>query len=126
MSRFANTIVLLAFLPAFVITGCSKEAAKAGEKGKETPKTAANPLEIKADAGLLQRIRVGESSSGEVGASISVAGRVDVDITRITRVGSPVMGRITSLEVQEGREVKRGELLALLNSTGFRTPSWTC
>jgi membrane fusion protein, heavy metal efflux system len=101
-------------------TGCSRNIAGAGtgEASKAAP-AVANPLEIDVDSNLLQRIRVGEPSWAEVGASITVAGRVDVDISRITRIGSPVMGRITSLEVQEGEQVRRGQLLALLNSTGL-------
>src|SRR5262249_47796470 len=45
--------------------------------------------------------------------------RVEVDETRITRVGSPVMGRITDLAIREGQEVRRGQLLAMVNSTGL-------
>jgi cobalt-zinc-cadmium efflux system membrane fusion protein len=48
-----------------------------------------------------------------------VPARLEIDDTRITRVGSPVMGRITSLYVREGQEVHRGDILAQLNSTGL-------
>ena len=54
-----------------------------------------------------------------LGASITTPARVEADETRVTRVGSPVMGRITSLAVQEGQQVHKGQLLALLNSTGL-------
>ncbi|MES1256895.1 MAG: efflux RND transporter periplasmic adaptor subunit [Acidobacteriota bacterium] len=108
---------------ALLFTGCSKATSAKETSAKEPPPgvaaAASNPLEIDAGPGLLERIRIGEPSWGEVGASLTVAGRVDVDATRITRIGSPVMGRITSLEVQEGQQVSRGQLLALLNSTGL-------
>jgi len=118
MIRFFLFTSLLASL--LLTAGCSKKVSGAGtpEAGK-TAAAVANPLEIDVDSGLMQRIRIGEPGWAEVGASISVAGRVDVDATRITRIGSPVTGRITSLEVQEGEQVRRGQLLALLNSTGL-------
>lgn len=105
---------------AVSLAGCMKDAISASEK--EAPATASvpqNPLEISPDKALMERIKIGEPSWGEVGASISVAARVEVDTTRVTRIGSPVMGRISSLEVQEGQDVKHGQLLALLNSTGL-------
>jgi membrane fusion protein, heavy metal efflux system len=118
MTRFFLLTSLLTSL--IFATGCSRKVTGAGTgEASKTAQAVANPLEIDVDSNLLQRIRVGEPSWAEVGASITVAGRVDVDITRITRIGSPVMGRITSLEVQEGEQVRQGQLLALLNSTGL-------
>jgi cobalt-zinc-cadmium efflux system membrane fusion protein len=76
-------------------------------------------MEIKAGPNILSRIKTGEVVSAEVGTTITVAARIAVDDTRVTRVGSPVMGRIASLTAREGEEVRRGQLLALLNSTGL-------
>jgi cobalt-zinc-cadmium efflux system membrane fusion protein len=44
---------------------------------------------------------------------------VEVDENRVTRVGSPVMGRVNSLGAREGEDVRQGQLLAQLNSTGL-------
>jgi len=41
---------------------------------------------------------------------------VEVDETRVTRVGSPVMGRLTALGAQQGEQVHKGQLLATLHS----------
>jgi cobalt-zinc-cadmium efflux system membrane fusion protein len=54
-----------------------------------------------------------------VGTAVTVAAQVEVDETRVTRVGVPVMGRISKLSVREGQEVQRGQLLALVHSTGL-------
>ena len=78
-----------------------------------------NPLEITASESLLARVTIGEPTPSMVAVSQRVAARIGVDQTRVTRVGSPVMGRITQLAVQEGQAVRRGALLALLNSTGL-------
>jgi membrane fusion protein, heavy metal efflux system len=112
-------VVLLSAI--VLITGCNKSAATPQTK-EGAPRAAAapgNPLEINATPALLERIKIGQPSYANVGASMTVAGRVEVDETRVTRVGSPVMGRINALAVREGMEVRKGQLLALLNSTGL-------
>ena len=78
-----------------------------------------NEMEIKPNESLLKSLKVGEPRSADVGINLSVAARLEVDETRVTRVGSPVMGRITSLSVHEGQEVTRGQVMAQLNSTGL-------
>ena len=102
---------------AIVLSGCGQAKPEASETthGGAPP----NPLEITADANLLTRIKIGQVSTANVGASLTVAGRVEVDENRVTRVGSPVMGRINSLTVREGEDVQQGQLLGLLNSTGL-------
>lgn len=94
----------------------SPAPAAAKTAAAETP---ANPLEITPSDTIRKDLTVEAATVAEVGASLSVAARIDFDETRITRVGSPVMGRIASLYVREGEEVKRGQLLATLSSTGL-------
>jgi len=110
----ATTAALLA---AIVLGGCGQAKPEASETthGGSPP----SPLEITADANLLARIKIGQASMASVGASLTVAGRVEVDENRVTRIGSPVMGRINSLTVREGEDVQQGQLLGLLNSTGL-------
>ena len=71
-------------------------------------------MEIEATDALMQRLKLGAPSVSEVGGSLSVAARIEVDDTRIARVGSSVMGRITQFDVREGQEVTGGQLLAVL------------
>jgi len=99
-------------------TACSKSSAEPRTPAA-TAKDAANPLEIVANENLTQRLKIGEPAWTMVAVSQTVAARLEVDQTRVTRVGSPVMGRITQLAVHENQEVRRGDLLALLNSTGL-------
>jgi cobalt-zinc-cadmium efflux system membrane fusion protein len=94
----------------------SPAPAAAKTAAAETP---ANPLEITPSDTIRKDLTVEAATVAEVGASLSVAARIDFDETRITRVGSPVMGRIASLYVREGEEVKKGQLLATLSSTGL-------
>lgn len=103
-----------------LLCACKKEASPpAAAASPQTPQAASDPMEIAPAQNLRDRLKIGEPVMADVGTSISVAARVDVDETRVTRVGSPVMGRIASVNKREGEEVKKGELLALLNSTGL-------
>ncbi|MEQ1886902.1 MAG: efflux RND transporter periplasmic adaptor subunit [Bryobacteraceae bacterium] len=102
---------------SLTLAGCSKTAS--ANKEEAAPKAASNPMEIRADASMMERIKIGEPKSAQVGGSLTVAARVEVDETKIGRVGAPVMGRISELNAREGQEVTRGQLIATLNSTGL-------
>src|SRR5262249_53586629 len=78
-----------------------------------------DPMEITATPIILERLRIGEPTWAQVGAAVTVAARVEVDETRVTRVGSPVMGRVAELPAREGQDVQRGQLLVLVNSIGL-------
>ena len=90
------------FAAALFIAGCGKKDSEASKNSLPSIPPASNPMAIDVEPALLTRIRVGAPSWGDVGAANTVAGRVDVDMTRITRIGSPVMGRITSLPEASG------------------------
>jgi cobalt-zinc-cadmium efflux system membrane fusion protein len=114
MTRSVARVLAAAALA--LLAGCGKGGAPQAET---EALAASDPMEIKAEPGLLARLQTGEVEWANVGAAIAVAARVEVDDTRVTRVGSPVMGRIMSLSSRVGEEVKRGQVLAALNSTGL-------
>jgi len=105
------------WLAAALSIGCNRAVPVAD--GGSPSAAPVDPTRITATGPLLERIKLGEPVWADVGASLTVAARVEVDETRVTRVGSPVMGRISTLAVREGQDVQRGQLLALLNSTGL-------
>jgi cobalt-zinc-cadmium efflux system membrane fusion protein len=104
-------------LAAFGVA-CNK-AASSPVTAAQAPKANANPMEIRTDAELLGQLKIGEPQWAEVGTSQTVAARIEVNDRGTTRVGSSMMGRISSLYVHEGEAVKRGQLLAILNSPGL-------
>lgn len=112
-----HAYLLIAALTALGLSSCNKAPSMQPTAEAKAPST--DPLEITPLPEILKTIKVGEPSTGDVGASFTVAARIEVDETRIMRVGSPVMGRIASLSIQEGQDVKRGQTIALLNSTGL-------
>ncbi|MBI2681190.1 MAG: efflux RND transporter periplasmic adaptor subunit [Candidatus Solibacter usitatus] len=113
----AGTGAVAVLLAAVLLAGCNKAASADKEAAKERP--ASNPMEIRATPALMERVKVGEAGWAEVGGTLEVAARVEVDESRVARVGAPVMGRITELDVHEGQQVVRGQVLAVLNSTGL-------
>lgn len=113
-----KTTRILAFLASIATTAaCGGAASEKPVDQKAAPKP--NPLEISAGDNLQPRLTLGEPAWAEVALTQTVAARIEVNQTKVTRVGSPVMGRITMLAVHEGQHVRRGDLLALLNSTGL-------
>jgi cobalt-zinc-cadmium efflux system membrane fusion protein len=121
-NRFEKIPLLMTALGGVLVLaslGCSHAVSQPSAAAAAPEKAPADPMEIQANDALMQRIKLGEPSYSEIGGSLTVAARVEVDETRIARVGSPVMGRITQLDVREGQEVTAGELLAVLNSTGL-------
>jgi len=100
-----------------MLAGCNPKNSQSNESSVSTPPS--DPLEITATPTVLQRIEVGEPGWAQIGASVTITARVEVDETRTAHVGPPVMGRITELAVREGQEVLRGQLLAMVHSTGL-------
>lgn len=100
------------------LAGCAKkpEAAKEAEKAAAA---AADPDAITVDAELAKRIRVGRPELRQIASELEVSARVEVDATRTSRIGSPVLGRVTEVRVEEGQDVHEGQLLAVLYSTGL-------
>ena len=96
-------------------------ALLAGCGQKEAPKPAAvapsDPGAVTAGAELAARIKLGEPMWVEVRDTMRVPGRIEVDEARLARIGSPVAGRITDLDATVGQNVRRGQVLATLNST---------
>jgi cobalt-zinc-cadmium efflux system membrane fusion protein len=98
---------------------CGKPTAPPPEAAKPSAEIPSNALEITVDAGLLDRLKVGEPDWASVRGSQTVAARIVLDEAHTAKVGSPIMGRVIQLVVQEGQEVRRGQLLAQLHSTGL-------
>ena len=108
------TTALLALALAALLAGCS-------EKPVEKPAPARNPLQIEAGTDLLARLAMGKAELASVRETLRVPGRIETDETRLARVGSPVSGRIIDLNAAVGQLVKRGEVLATINSTELST-----
>lgn len=102
------------------LLGASLIFAGCGEADKTEPTKAAAPADpnlVSAGENLTRIIQLGEVTSVELSDMLRVAGQVDFDEQRITRIGATVTGRISELQAMLGQQVKVGQTLAVLNST---------
>jgi len=72
---------------------------------------------LEASPALLKLLDVAEVKPSEVSESLNLSARVELDQHRVARIGASVTGRITEINAMLGQNVKKGERLALLNST---------
>lgn len=113
-----NVLLFSAALVAF-LTGCSKPSAATMDASTPAvdPSQSSSELTIVPNETLRKQLRIGSPQTVSIGEDVTVAARVDVDATRIARVGSPVKGRINSLLAHEGQYVGQGQTLALVSTT---------
>ncbi len=88
---------------------------------ERTPAAAAtapsDPAIVRAGDNLGNIVRTGTVGIAELSDTLRVAGQVDFDEQRITRIGATVTGRVTELQATLGQQVSVGQTLAVLNST---------
>ncbi len=110
-----NTISKLTFIALLtsllLITGCKKSQPSSATQ-------AAQDLNlVMANESLLAQIKISEVSQSDVSDILRVAGQIDFDEQALTRIGASVTGRVTQINAQLGNEVKKGDTLALINSS---------
>ena len=110
-----NTFSKLAFIALLtsllLISGCKKSQPSAASQ------TAQDPNLVMANEALLAQIKISVVSQGDVSDILRVAGQIDFDEQALTRIGASVTGRVTQINAQLGNEVKKGDTLALINSS---------
>jgi membrane fusion protein, heavy metal efflux system len=97
-----------------------------GDKEKNTIATTAtaapialvpvDPSLIKPDAALLSRIKVAAIEERNVVDTLRVAGRLETNLYKTMRIGAPIPGRLTNIDVRFSQEVKSGQVLAEISS----------
>jgi cobalt-zinc-cadmium efflux system membrane fusion protein len=110
-----NTFSKLAFIALLtsllLISGCKKSQPSGASQ------TAQDPNLVMANEALLAQIKISVVSQGDVSDILRVAGQIDFDEQALTRIGASVTGRVTQINAQLGNEVKKGDTLALINSS---------
>jgi cobalt-zinc-cadmium efflux system membrane fusion protein len=105
-------------LPAAL--ACALFVAACGTKTPDQPANAPaprDPMLVRPGPELIARLKLGEPAFVEVRETLRVPGRIEVDDTRVARVGAPVAGRVTDLAATVGQDVRRGQVLATISST---------
>lgn len=102
---------VIALLIAGLLAGCSEE------KGTNAKAVAQDPLSVTPAAELGSQLKVLEVAKESVAEMLRVTGNIDFDEQRVARIGATVTGRVVEVDVLPGQDVKKGELLARLNSS---------
>jgi cobalt-zinc-cadmium efflux system membrane fusion protein len=106
---------LLSFAAAAVmmlsLAGCSDDPAPAAEAPKLPPGI------VKPEENLKRTLKVAPVAASPFSEMLRVAGRIDFDEQRVSRIGASVTGRVTDLYAVLGQEVKAGQVLARLHSS---------
>ena len=109
MKKYLFYSLLILFLTLMGLVGCSKKQ----EAAKETPK---DPLEIIITPIIQSQIKIDKADKAEISEAVNVAGRIEVQQSRLAKIGSPVTGRVSDIQVSLGQIVSPGQILAKVNS----------
>lgn len=98
-------------LSLLVLVGCKQQ--------ENAPAAAApaDPLLVQPAETLAAQLKLAPLGTAPVAETLRVAGRIDFDEQRLARIGATVTGRVTEIHALLGQEVRKGEPLALLNSS---------
>jgi len=109
MKKCLFYFLLILSIASTALVGCSKKQ----EVAKETPK---DPLEIIITPIIQSQIKIDKADKAEISEAVNVAGRIEVQQSRLAKIGSPVTGRVSDIQVSLGQIVKPGQILAKVNS----------
>jgi cobalt-zinc-cadmium efflux system membrane fusion protein len=93
--------------------GCNKKQKTAPTSEQK------NPAEVTVTPELAGSLRLGTAEMKDVLGTLEISAHVQIDTTRIARVGSPVSGRILNIRAFEGQTVRPDMILATLHSTSL-------
>lgn len=113
IARLRNLSAVALLCAATLSAGCGGQSS---DKTASSVSARKDPMEVAADAELGKRLRVGPVSSRPFSDTIRVAGRLEVNQYRTSRIGAPITGRLTSIEAVFGQQVRQGQVLAQINS----------
>lgn len=102
---------LFLLLTVATLAGCNQE------NDKSAAQQVRDPLSVTPSPELLDQLKLSDVSTQPVAETLRVSGRIDFDEQRLARIGATVTGRVTDIDALLGQSVKKGEILAKLNSS---------
>jgi len=99
----------LLLLSMSLLVGCSKPEDKSKEKKLD-------PLEIMITPDIQKQIKTEVVHYQEISETLMIPGRLETQNRRLAKIGSPIIGRVSDLYVSLGDTVKKGQVLARVNS----------
>src|SRR5574343_225222 len=105
----------LALLTAALLSACDKDAPQSSAA------PAAEPGVISPAPELMSQLKLAGVKREPIAETLRVAGRIDFDEHRLARIGATITGRVTDIDAWLGQEVRKGTVLARLNSSELST-----
>jgi cobalt-zinc-cadmium efflux system membrane fusion protein len=105
-----KTPLVLLLTAAFVV-GCNQDNPPA------QPAAVRDPAVVVPAGELLAQIKLASVGSQPVAETLRVPGSIEFDEQRLARIGATVTGRVTQIDALLGQAVKKGDVLARLNSS---------
>ncbi len=101
--------LFLLLLSLSLLIACSKSEDKSREKKLD-------PLEIIITPDIQKQTKTEIIRYQDISETLMIPGRLETQNRRLAKIGSPITGRISDLYVSLGDEVKKGQVLARVNS----------
>lgn len=108
MNAFIKKIIFILFSLALLIS-CSKS-----NNAPEVKKL--DPLEIAITPEIQKQIKTEAVSNQDISETLMIPGRLEAQNLRLAKIGSPINGRISDIYGSLGDVVKKGQVLARVNS----------
>lgn len=134
-ARLAPRVLAAASLGAFlVMAGCGKaddasknaaQSAAATQQAGAAAQAASDPMSIVMRPEMAARVKVDVVSVGETVETVRLPGRLDKNLYRTARIGSPVEGRVLRIRSVLGQSVREGEVMADISSQALATAQLT-
>jgi cobalt-zinc-cadmium efflux system membrane fusion protein len=105
-----NFRLIVVSLLALILMAC-------GSKQETQTAKVNDPNIVELPAEMAKGITVMKVGDAEIRDLLRIPGSIQVDEQRMARIGAPVTGRISDIDVVLGQHVKRGQVLATVNST---------
>ena len=121
-ARPASLVLALALagLTTLTLTGCGKEEPAAAVAAADT-KAELDPMEVVVSAEMATNFKTAAVTQAEVASVQEVAGRIEANERKVTRIGAAVTGRVTEVLAETGDRVKAGQTLARVASPELTT-----
>jgi cobalt-zinc-cadmium efflux system membrane fusion protein len=103
--------ILVVLLVGAMLAGCNKESQKSAAQ------QVLDPAMVLPSPELLAQLKLAEVTRQPVAEMLRVAGRIDFDEHHLARIGATITGRVTDIDAWLGQSVKKGDVLARINSS---------
>lgn len=112
----------LALAGLLILSACGKnEKSAAAPVAAAEAKAELDPMEVVVPAEMAGNFRAAPVVAADVAAVQEVAGRIEANERKVTRIGAAVTGRVTEVLAETGDRVRPGQVLARVASPELTT-----